>query len=329
MTPTIITCAITGGVHTPTMSDALPVTPDQIAASALGAARAGAAILHLHARDPVTAAPSGDPAHYALYLSRLAAGTEAVLNLTTGGSPAMSVPERLRAASQFAPEMCSLNMGSINFALHPLADRFDRWKHDWEEPFLRGTESNVFRNSFAEIRQISDTLRPHGTRFEHEVYDVGHLYNLKFCLEQGFFTGPVFLQFVMGVLGGIGADVENLVFLKRTADKLFGDGYRFSVAAAGRQQMRLAAVAAQLGGHVRVGLEDSLHIGPGQLARSNAEQVERIAEILTLQGHRIATPDEARALLGLKGRAATRISPTSTLSTPAAPQGGQPEGATP
>lgn len=309
MQKTIITCAVTGGIHTPTMSDHLPVTPDEIGAQARAAAQAGAAILHLHARDPKTAAPSGAPAHFDAYLPALAAETNAVLNITTGGTPTMTVEERLRAAQHFSPEMCSLNMGSMNFALHTLADRYDTWKHEWEEPYLRSTEGNIFRNTFADIRGIAELLQgpPHNIRFEHECYDVGHLYNLKFCLDQGILQGPVFIQFVMGVLGGIGADVENLVFLKKTADKLLGDNYQWSVLAAGAQQMKLAAVAAQMGGHVRVGLEDSLFISRGELATSNAQQVDKIREVLAMQGNAIATPDEARAMLGLKGADLTRI----------------------
>ncbi len=307
MSKTIITCAVTGGIATPTMSDALPVTPETIGTSAKEAADAGAAILHLHTRNPSNGAPSGEVAHFDAYLPKLFGETEAVLNLTTGGSPAMALEERLQAATHYAPEMCSLNMGSINFALHPLADRYSDWKEDWEEPYLRGTEDNVFRNTFKDIRRVSEILNPTGARFEHECYDVGHLYNLKFCIDQGYFKAPVFIQFVMGVLGGIGADVENLLVMKKTADKLFGDAYEWSVLAAGAQQMRLAAVAAQMGGHVRVGLEDSLFIARGKLAKSNAEQVEKIRGILETQGNQIATPDEARAILGLKGKAATSI----------------------
>lgn len=306
MSKTIISCAITGGIHTPTMSDALPVTPEAIGRSALEAAEAGAAILHLHARHPSNGSPTGDPAHFAAYLPQLHQATNAVLNITTGGSPSMTVEERLQAALTFQPEMCSLNMGSINFALHKLADRYETFKEDWEEPFLRGSESNVFRNTFTDIREISALLRPLGIRFEHECYDVGHIYNLKHCLDEGHFEGPVFLQFVMGVMGGIGAEVENLLFLKKTADKLLGE-YEFSVVAAGAQQMKLAAVSAQLGGHVRVGLEDSLFIARRELATSNAQQVEKISEILALQGNEIATPDEARSILGLKGADKTKI----------------------
>lgn len=303
MGKTIITCAVTGGIHTPTMSDALPVRPETILAQAKEAADAGATILHLHARNPLNGAPSGELAHFEAFLPQLKRATNAVLNITTGGAPTMAVKERLRAALHFSPEMCSINMGSMNFALHTLADRYPEWKEDWEEGYLRSTEDNVFRNTFADIRQIARLLggSEHRIRFEHECYDVGHLYNLKFCIDQGFFQKPVFIQFVMGVLGGIGADVENLVFLKKTADKLFGDSYQWSVLAAGGQQMKLAAVAAQMGGHVRVGLEDSLYIERGVLASSNAQQVLKMRDILEAQGNVVATPDEARALLGLKG----------------------------
>lgn len=306
---TVITCAITGGIATPTMSSALPINADMIAQQSIDAAEAGAGILHLHARNPLDGSPSGKLEDYAAYLPRLKQATNAVLNITTGGSPAMTLTERLLAATHFSPEMCSLNMGSINFALHPLAERYSNWKETWEEPYLRGSEDNVFRNTFKDIREISGILggAEHRIKFEHECYDVGHLYNLKFGLDQGYFQAPIFIQFVMGVLGGIGADVENLVFLKRTAEKLFGDAFEWSVLAAGSQQMKLAAVAAQMGGHVRVGLEDSLFIERGKLAKSNAEQVLRIREILAKQGNEVASPDEARAILGLKGADQTRI----------------------
>jgi uncharacterized protein (DUF849 family) len=309
MAKTIITCAVTGAVHTPTMSDALPVHPDAIAEQAIAAARAGAAILHLHARHPETGAPSVDPEHFRAFLPAIRAETDAVINISTGGNPVMTVEERIPAARTFSPEMCSLNMGSMNFALHPMADRYSEWKHGWEEGYLRGSEDNIFRNTFADIRMVAEALGgdEHRIRFEHECYDVGHLYNLRFCLDRGMFRAPVFVQFVMGILGGIAAEIENLVFLKRTADKLFGEGYQWSVIGAGAQQMRLAAVGAQMGGHVRVGLEDSLTIARGQLAASNAQQVEKVRGILEGQGNRIATPDEARATLGLKGADAVRF----------------------
>jgi len=303
MAKTIITCAITGAVHTPTMSDHLPVHPDTIAEQAIAAAEAGAAIIHLHARNPENGAPSVDPAHFELFLPRLKQATDAVINISTGGNPVMTVAERIPPALTFSPEMCSLNMGSMNFAMHPLADRYDTWKEGWEENYVRSSEANIFRNTFADIRMISEQLGggDHQVKFEHECYDVGHLYNLKFCLDQGMFKAPIFLQFVMGILGGISAELDNLLFMKQTADKLFGDQYQWSVIGAGAQQMRMASVAAQMGGHVRVGLEDSLFIARGQMAVSNAEQVQKIRRILEEQGNEPATPDEAREILGLKG----------------------------
>jgi len=303
MPKTIITCAITGAIHTPTMSDALPVTPNAIADQAIAAAESGAAVIHLHARHPETGAPSVDPAHFELFLPRIKQATNAIVNISTGGNPVMTVEERLPAARRFSPEMCSLNMGSMNFAIHPLADRYESWKEAWEEDYIRASEGNIFRNTFADIRMVAEAMGgpPHDVKFEHEYYDVGHLYNLKFCVDQGYFRAPIFLQFVMGILGGISAELENLMFLKRTADKLFGDAYQWSAIGAGAQQMRIAATAAMMGGHVRVGLEDSLYIARGELAASNAQQVEKVRRILELQGAEIATPDEARNILGLKG----------------------------
>lgn len=251
MAKTIITCAITGAVHTPTMSDALPIDADMIAEQAIEAARAGAAILHLHARHPDTGAPTVDPVHFAAFLPRIKAATDAVINISTGGNPVMTVEERIPAARAFSPEMCSLNMGSMNFALHPMADKYDTWKNDWkndwEEGYLRGSENNIFRNTFQDIRMVAGALggAEHRVKFEHECDDVGHLYNLRFCLDRGMFRAPIFVQFVMGILGGIAADIDNLVFMKRTADKLFGDGYQWSVIGAGAQQMKLAAVGAR------------------------------------------------------------------------------------
>ena len=309
MPTTIITCAITGAIHTPTMSEALPVTPQAIAEQAIAAAEAGAAIVHLHARHPQSGAPSVDPAHFELFLPRIRQATDAIINISTGGNPIMTVAERIPAAQRFSPEMCSLNMGSMNFAIHPLAERYQSWQQSWEENYVRSSEANIFRNTFADIRMVAEQLggAPHNIKFEHECYDVGHLYNLKFCLDQGYFQPPIFLQFVMGILGGIAAELDNLVFMKQTADKLFGKNYQWSAIGAGAQQMRIASTAALMGGHVRVGLEDSLYIARGQKASSNAEQVEKIARILQLQGHDIATPDQARTLLGLKGADRTAI----------------------
>lgn len=298
---TIITCAVTGAIHTPTMSDALPYTADDIAAQAIEAAEAGASILHLHARRPEDGGVSIDTDHFAAFLPRIKHATGAVVNISTGGSLTHTVPERLGPALAFSPEMCSLNMGSINFSFHPLAKRYESWKFDWEKSYVEGSEANIFRNTFRDIREAAETLRPHGIRFEHECYDVGHLYNLKFGLDQGWFEPPVFIQFVMGILGGIGAEIENLVFMKRTADRLFGADYQWSILAAGAQQIPMAVTAAQLGGNVRVGLEDSLFISRGRLATSNAEQVSKVRRALEDLGHEIASPDEAREMLALKG----------------------------
>jgi len=298
---TIITCAVTGAIHTPTMSDALPYTYDQIATQAIAAAEAGAAILHLHARDPETGAPSINPDDFAPFLARIKQATDAVVNISTGGSLTASIQERIKPAVTFKPEMCSMNMGSLNFSFHGLAARYKTWKFDWEKAYIEGSEGNIFRNTFKDIKEAAETLAPDEIKFEHEIYDVGHLYNLKAMADQGHFKAPIFLQFVMGIMGGIGADVENLVFLKRTADKLFGDDYHWSVLAAGMSQIPMAVTASQMGGHVRVGLEDSLFISRGELAESNEAQVTKTRRLIEGLGHAVATPDEAREILGLKG----------------------------
>jgi uncharacterized protein (DUF849 family) len=298
---TIITCAITGAIHTPTMSDALPYRPEDIAEQAIAAAEAGAAILHLHARNAADGSISMDPADFARFLPIIKQATPAVVNISTGGSMTSTIQDRLAPALTASPEMCSLNMGSMNFSFHPLADRYDSWRFAWEESYVRNSKNYIFRNTFGDIEEVAQTLASHAVKFEHEIYDVGHLYNLKFCMDQGMFKAPIFLQFVLGILGGIGSDLDNLLFLKRTADRLFGDGYRWSVLGAGAAQMPLATAAVQLGGHVRVGLEDSLYISRGKLAASNAEQVTKIRRILEDLGHEVARPDEARELLGLKG----------------------------
>lgn len=299
----IISCAITGAIHTPSMSPHLPVTPAQIAQSAIEAAEAGAAILHLHARDPVTGRPASDPGLYAQFLPVIHAATDAVMNLTTGGGLTMTVEERLEGPLRFKPEMCSLNMGSMNFAIFPLADRLIDWKHDWEQPYLRGTKDFIFRNTFGDIERIINLLgRDHGTRFEHECYDVGHLYNLAHFVDRKLIEPPFLIQTIFGILGGISADWENLAFMKATADRLFGDAAEWSVLAAGRSQMPFATQAAMRGGHVRVGLEDSLFIERGKLSTSNSEQVRKIRTIVEDLGLQIATPTEARAMLALKGR---------------------------
>jgi uncharacterized protein (DUF849 family) len=298
----VITCAVTGSIHTPTMSDALPVTPDEIATQAVDAAKAGAAILHLHARDPNNGRPSPDPAIFRQFCPRIKQATDAVINITTGGSVTMTVEERIAAALDLSPEMCSLNMGSMNFALYPMARRYKEWKHDWEEQYLLSSDANIFRNTFRDIERIyKDLGEGHGVKFEHECYDTGHLYNLAHCIDRGLFKPPVFLQLIYGILGGIGPELDNLLFMKRTADRLFGDDYLWSVLAGGRHQFNFCTVASMLGGNVRVGLEDSLYIGAGKLAKSNAEQVAKIRRIIEELGYQAATPTEARAMLGLKG----------------------------
>ena len=302
MKKVIVTCAVTGGIHTPTMSDALPVTPDQIASESVAAAEAGASIIHLHARNPEDGRPTPDPDVFMQFLPRIKQATDAVINITTGGGLGMTVEERLAAPLRAEPEMCSLNMGSMNFSLHPLADKYESWKHPWEKEFLLGSEDFIFRNTFKDIRMILQHLGEGcGTRFEHECYDIGHLYNLAHFVDAGLIKPPFLVQSIFGILGGIGADMENVLFMKQTADRLFGDDYVWSVLAAGRFQMPFITQAAMLGGNVRVGLEDSLFIAKGQLARSNAEQVAKIRTILEELGMEIATPDDARAILDLKG----------------------------
>lgn len=304
----IISCAVTGSVHTPTMSPHLPITPDQIAEQAIEAAEAGAAILHLHARDPADGRPTADPAVFAQFVPRIRDACDAVINITTGGSTRMTLAERLAYPLVAKPEMCSLNMGSMNFSIHPVARRITTWQHDWEKPYVEGMEDLIFRNTFADIRHILRVLGDEcGTRFEFECYDMGHLYNLAHFVDAGLVKGPLFIQAIFGILGGLGPDPENLVAMKTTADRLFGRGqYRFSVLGAGRHQMPLLTMGAVLGGHVRVGLEDSLYLGRGQLARSCAEQVRKIRRILDELSLDVATPDEARVMLGLKGREAAR-----------------------
>jgi len=298
----IITCAVTGSIHTPTMSDYLPITPDEIAAQAIGAAEAGAAILHLHARDPKDGRPTPSPDVFMEFLPRIKQATNAIVNITTGGGPGMTIPERLAAPNRAAPELCSLNMGSMNFGAFDLATKFDIWKHEWEKPFLEKTRSTVQSNTFEQIGEIIETLNGrHGTRFEFECYDVGHLYTLADFARREKIKPPFLIQFIFGVLGGIGAEPENVFLMKQTADRLFGEHYQMSCFATGRQQMPFLAMAVAMGGAVRVGLEDSLYIGRGQLAKSNAEQVARARTIIEAMGKEVATPDEARELLALKG----------------------------
>ena len=299
----IITCAPTGGIHTPTMSPYLPITPQQIAEASLGAAEAGAAIVHLHARNPETGRPDPRPELFQEFMSAIAASSDVVMNVSTGGGLGMTREERLRAAVAVSPEMASLNVGSLNFGIFPMADKYSDWQHPWEPEFLEMTRDFIFKNTFADIEYVVKELGlGHGTRFEFECYDLGHLYNLAWLIDQGWLEPPFFVQMVFGILGGVGADLDNLQHMHTIAEKLFGDSYEWSVLAAGRHQMPFATQAALLGGNVRVGLEDSLWIGRGELAPSNADQVRKIRGIVESLGYRIATPDEARERLGLKGR---------------------------
>lgn len=297
----IVTCAVTGAIHTPSMSPHLPVTPDEIAEQAVDAAEAGAAILHLHARDPEDGRPVQTAEAFRAFLPRIKQATGAVVNLTTGGSPFMTVDERMAPARDLAPEVASLNMGSMNFGLYPMLGRFTTFKHDWERAHLEASRDLVFKNTYADIARILEVGTANGTRFEFECYDISHLYNLAHFAEQGLAKPPFFIQSVFGILGGIGGHAEDVAHMRRTADRLFGDAYRWSVLGAGAAQMRVAAQGAALGGNVRVGLEDSLWAGPGRLAKSNAEQVRMVRGILEGMGLSLATPDEAREMLDLKG----------------------------
>ncbi|MDE0344391.1 MAG: 3-keto-5-aminohexanoate cleavage protein [Boseongicola sp.] len=299
----IVTCAPTGGIHTPTMSEHLPVTPAEIARASIDAAEAGASIIHLHARDPETGKPDPRPETFRQFLPVIKQSSDAVINISTGGGLGMTMDERLAAANSASPEMASLNMGSMNFGIFPMLERYKEWKFDWEPEFLSMTRDFIFPNTFATIEYALNELgEKHGTKFEFECYDLGHLYNVKWFVDQGMIKPPFFIQFVLGILGGAGADLENLQHLNRMADKLFGpENYEWSVLGAGRQQMNMATQAALLGGNLRVGLEDSLYIGRGELAVSNAQQVEKIRTIVEALGLEVASPDEARERLGLKG----------------------------
>jgi len=301
--PVIITCAPTGGIHTPSMSPYLPVTPSEIATASIDAAEAGASIIHLHARNPETGKPDPRPEVFEQFLPVIKQRTDAVINVSTGGGLGMTIDERLRAATSASPEMASLNMGSMNFGIFPMLKKYTEFKHDWERPFLEMTEDFIFPNTFKTIRYAIEKLGgEHGTRFEFECYDLGHLYNVKWFVDQGLIKPPFFIQMVFGILGGMGADLDNLTFLNKKADELFGaENYEWSVLAAGRNQMPFATQSAMLGGNLRVGLEDSLFIGKGELATSNAQQVTRIREIIEKLGLSVATPDEARDRLALKG----------------------------
>lgn len=303
----IVSCAVTGSIHVPTVSEYLPITPEEIADGAIGAAEAGAAIVHLHARDPVSGRPTPDPEVFAQFLPKIRHGCHAVINITTGGGQGMSLEERSAAARVFKPELCSMNMGSMNFGLFPVLDRVTEFKHSWERDYLEGSRDFIFRNTFKDIQRLVTELGANGTKFEFECYDVGHLYNLAHFVDRKLVQPPLFVQTVFGILGGIGPEAENLMHMKATADRLFGEDYYWSVLGAGRHQTSLVTISAILGGSVRVGLEDSIHLAKGELAKSNADQVAKIRRILTELSLEIASPQEARQMLGLKGAAETAI----------------------
>jgi uncharacterized protein (DUF849 family) len=303
----IVSCAITGSIHTPSMSPHLPVTADEIARESLAAAEAGASIVHLHARDEANGRPLQEPSAFLRFLPRIREHSDVVINITTGGAPSMAVEERLQPALKLSPEVASLNMGSMNFGLYPMLDRFKSFKHDWEVPYLAGSEDRVFKNTFKDIRYILESCAGNGSRFEIECYDIGHLYTAAHFIDRGILEGPLLIQSVFGLLGGVGAHAEDMLQMKRTADRLFGDDYYWSVLGAGRHQMPVAAMSLAMGGNARVGLEDSLWDGPGRLARSNADQVRRLRSLLEALSLEVATPDETRQMLALKGRDAVNF----------------------
>ncbi len=303
----IISCAVTGAIHTPSMSPYLPITASEIAEAAIGAAEAGAAIIHLHARNPENGRPDQNPDLFEPFLKVIKQRSDAVINLTTGGHPSMTLAERLRPATSFQPEVASLNMGTMGFGLFPMLDRYSDWKYTWEPETLSASRDLVFKNTYKDIEDLLALLTPLGTRFEFECYDTSHLYNLKYFLDRGLVKAPLFIQTCFGILGGIGSHPDDIVHMKRTADRLFGDQYEWSVLGAGAKQMSIISMAAAMGGNVRVGLEDSLWAGPGKLAKTNAQQVKMAREIIENMGLSVATPDEARAILALKGADRTNI----------------------
>jgi uncharacterized protein (DUF849 family) len=300
----IITCAVTGSIHTPSMSPHLPITAEEIADAAIGAAEAGAAIVHLHARDPKDGRPDQTPEAFAPFLKVIKQRSDVVVNITTGGAATMTIEDRVRPAATFKPEVASLNMGSMNFGLYPMLERFKDFKHDWERPYLEGSRERIFKNTFKDIEYILTTCAENGTRFEIECYDIGHLYTLAHFADRGIVKPPFFVQSVFGILGGIGPHPEDVAHMKRTADRLFGDKYRWSVLGAGRNQLPIATLSAAMGGNIRVGLEDSLWLGPGQLAKTNADQVRKARQIIEGLGLEVASPNDAREILELKGGSA-------------------------
>ncbi len=297
----VVTCAVTGSIHTPSMSPHLPVTAAEIAEAAIGAAEAGAAIVHLHARNPADGRPDQSPEAFAPFLKVIKQRSNCVVNITTGGAPTMTIDERLKPVALFKPEVASLNMGSMNFGLYPMLERFKEFRHGWERPYLEASKDRIFKNTFADIERILTTCADNGTRFEIECYDIGHLYTLAHFVDRGLVKPPIFVQSVFGILGGIGGHPEDVMHMRRTADRLFGRDYHWSVLGAGRNQFAVAAQALALGGNIRVGLEDSLWLGPGRLAKSNAEQVAKARRLIEELGLELATADEARQILALKG----------------------------
>lgn len=310
----IVSCAVTGSIHVPTVSEFLPITPDEIAEGAIGAAEAGAAIVHLHARDPLDGRPTPDPELFAQFLPKIRKRCDAVINITTGGGQGMPLEERSGAARVFKPELCSMNMGSMNFGLFPVLDRVGEFKHRWERDYLEGSRDFIFRNTYKDIERLVTELGANGTKFEFECYDVGHLYNLAHFVDRKLVEPPLFVQTIFGILGGIGPEAENLMHMKATADRLFGDDYYWSVLGAGRHQISLVTISAILGGSVRVGLEDSIYLAKGELAKSNADQVAKICRILGELSLEVASPEDTRQMLGLKGAAETAIPDLSTAS---------------
>ncbi len=298
----IITCAVTGAIHTPSMSPHLPITPAEIAEAAIGAAKAGAAVVHLHAREPKDGRPTQDPKMFMQFLPQIKAASDVVINLTTGGAPTMTIQDRLQPALQLKPEVASLNMGSMNFGLYEMVPRVKEWKYDWEKPYLEGSDDRIFKNTFKDIAHILQSCSDNDTRFEIECYDIGHLYTAAHFLDRGLVKPPLFIQSVFGIRGGIGPHPEDVLHMRRTADRLFGAQYQWSVLGGGRNQMYIATQSAVMGGNVRVGLEDSLWIGKGHLAKTNAEQVSKIRRILEELGLEVASPDDARRILKLKGK---------------------------
>lgn len=304
---TIISCAITGAIHTPSLSPYLPVTPAEIAEQSISAANSGAAIIHLHARQPKDGKPTNNPDIFRQFLSKINSASDAILNISTGVALGMTLDERLAAVTEFQPELCSLNMGSINFNVSRAAKADVNWKYDWEKQFLQQSEDIVFRNTFKDIEYIINTVNQYGTKFEYECYDIGHLYNLAHFAERGLIKPPFFIQFIFGVMGGIGADEQAFAIMKQTADKLFGNNYFFSVLGAGRHQFPIAELSLKSGGNVRVGLEDNLYLDKGVLAKNNAEQVDKVKKIAIDLGHEIASANETRDMLGLKGKSETKL----------------------